>query len=389
MELVLASLHLSWMGGATTYLLTVASALQNLGHEVTVYSPDPGAGGALARARGLRVSTRERDLPARCDAVLVQDTVMALELGERLRAPQVFVSHGAEAALAAPPQASGRTAAIVAMNDRVARRARALALDVEVVRLTQPIDTERFWSRGPLRDPPRQVLLLGNYLSGERRAIMTDSCEALGLSWRQVGREGQMSTDVSDAIADADIVVGYGRSVLEAMASGRAAYVYDYIGGDGWVTPATYPELESAGFTGGSTDAASSPEAVRAELAAYDANMGVANRQLVLSHHGAGAHAIALADLFERVADAPVTRPADARELARVVRTQWHADWRMQELWRELERERAARVAEEERAREAEGRADDAERRLRAVATSWRWRAVQRLLGPLDRARGR
>ena len=43
-------------------------------------------------------------------------------------------------------------------------------------------------------------------------------------------------------MADADIVVGYGRSVLEAMAMGRAAYVWDHAGGDGWVTPETYPD---------------------------------------------------------------------------------------------------------------------------------------------------
>jgi len=328
-------------------------------------------------------------MPPRCDAVLVQDTVMALELGARLRAPQVFVSHGAEADLAVPPQAGSQTAAIVAMNDRVARRARALPLNVEVVRLAQPIDTERFWSRGPLRDPPRQVVLLGNYLAGERRAIVTDSCEALGLSWRQVGREGQMSTAVSDAIADADIVVGYGRSVLEAMASGRAAYVYDYLGGDGWVTPATYPELERSGFTGGATEVVSSAQTVRAGLAAYDPEMGFANRQLILSHHSAGAHAMSLVELFERVAGEAPPPPADARELARVVRTQWHADWRAQELWRELEHERAARLAEERRAAAAEQRATDAERRLHDVLATRRWRAVQRLLRPLDRARGR
>src|SRR5947209_9579096 len=100
MELVLACLHLSWMGGATTYLLTIAPALQRLGHEVTLYSPDAGETAELARARGIRVAERENDLPARSDAVLVQDTVMAFELAARYRRPQIFVSHGAELDLA-------------------------------------------------------------------------------------------------------------------------------------------------------------------------------------------------------------------------------------------------------------------------------------------------
>ena len=32
------------------------------------------------------------------------------------------------------------------------------------------------------------------------------------------------------------------------------AYVWDTRGGDGWVTPETYPALEADGFTGAATD---------------------------------------------------------------------------------------------------------------------------------------
>ena len=154
MELVLASLHLSWMGGATTYLLTVAPALQRLGHDVTLYSPDAGDTAELARGRGIRVATDESELPPDCDGVLTQDTVMALELADRYRRRQLFVSHGALVDLAKPPQLPGVTAAVVAMNDRVAAEARSLALDVPVERLRQPIDVERFRFRGPVHDRP-------------------------------------------------------------------------------------------------------------------------------------------------------------------------------------------------------------------------------------------
>src|SRR3954467_367378 len=125
MELVLSSLHLSWLGGATTYRLTVAPQMQRVGHEVTLYSPDPGDTAAIARERGIRVATDESELPRECDGVLVQDTVMALELAARYAAPQVFVSHGTVQDLAMAPQLPGLTAAVVAMNDRVAEQARA------------------------------------------------------------------------------------------------------------------------------------------------------------------------------------------------------------------------------------------------------------------------
>src|SRR4051812_42633538 len=99
MRLVLASLHLSWLGGATTYLLTIAPALQQLGHDVTLYSPDAGDTAAVARDRGVAVATRESELPRDCDALVAQDMVLALELRALYSAPQVFVSHGAEFAM--------------------------------------------------------------------------------------------------------------------------------------------------------------------------------------------------------------------------------------------------------------------------------------------------
>ena len=81
-------------------------------------------------------------------------------------------------------------------------------------------------------------------------------------------------------IADADIVVGYGRSALEGMAAGKAVYVYDHGGGDGWVTAESYPALEANGFAGSATDDVIDKERLRADLLAYDADMGLVNREL-------------------------------------------------------------------------------------------------------------
>jgi hypothetical protein len=389
MRLVLASLHLSWLGGATTYLLTVAPALQRLGHDVTLYSPDPGDTAALARARGIRTTSREQELPRSCDALLVQDTVLALELRDRYRAPQVFVSHGAELDLAVPPQVDGAIAAAVAMNERVASRLAALAVDVPIVRLRQPIDIEVYCPRGPLRERPEEVLLLGNYLTGRRREVVTQACSERGLRWAQVGLEGKILSNPAEAIARADIVIGYGRSVLEAMACGRAAYVLDYLGGDGWVTPDSYPTLERDGFTGAASPEQVSPERLGRDLLAYDRSMGDVNRSLVYANHTAFKHARELGQLFKSVAEKPVGRLTSGRELARLARLQWHADWRASELWRELDLQGVALREQERRAADAERRAAIAEGRFEELAGTRRWRVAQRLLRPLDRLRRR
>ena len=82
-------------------------------------------------------------------------------------------------------------------------------------------------------------------------------------------------------MADADIVVGYGRSVLEAMALGRAAYVWDIAGGDGWVTPETYPTLEADGFSGAATDPIIDADRMRADFASYGPELGAFGFDLV------------------------------------------------------------------------------------------------------------
>ncbi len=137
---------------------------------------------------------------------------------------------------------------VVVLNDRVARRIAALGSRPEVVRLRQPIDIERFRPRGAARRRARRVLLLSNYLKGAPLRMLENVCDDLGLELVRLGASGTPTLDPQGEMADADIVVGYGRSVLEAMALGRAAYVWDYAGGDGWVTPETYPALEADGF---------------------------------------------------------------------------------------------------------------------------------------------
>ena len=125
MELVLSTFHFSSIGGSETYLLTVAEQLERLGHDVTIHAADVGEMAELAARRGVRVAEDEDRLPGRCDAVIVQDAPTALELADRYpRAPQVFVVHSDAFDAMTPPELPGVTGAVVAMNDRVARRVR-------------------------------------------------------------------------------------------------------------------------------------------------------------------------------------------------------------------------------------------------------------------------
>lgn len=337
MHVVLATDALAAVGGSETYLYTVAGNLVRLGHRVTAHATRQGLMSDQFRELGVEV-VFEDGLPETCDAVLVQDVVMAYSLAERWPdRPQVFVCHSALFDAQLPPTVPVPGSVVVTLSDRNGERIRAMPGDHEIVRLRQPIDSVRLAPRGAPAAKPRKALLLGNYLQGDALATIIDAWSPAKVDVVQVGNLTQPTLDVAAAIADADIVVGKGRAVLDAMSCGRPAFLYDAFGCDGWVTAATYDALEADAFAGQSDPRVLGPAELRAALDEYDPAMGHVNRELVLKHHQDRKHTEALVGLFQRLAplaDVPATPSA---ELARLSRLRWRAEQETGHLRRQLD----------------------------------------------------
>jgi hypothetical protein len=405
MELVLATYGLAQLGGSETYLSTVAWQLQRLGHEVTIFAVELGDVAEQAQRTGLRVAGDEADLPEAPDALLVQDNVCAYRLAERYPSvPQLFVAHSDTFDLQLPPRLPDLVGAIVVLNERTRRRAKALALDVEVVRLRQPVDIDRFSPRGPIAERPRRALLLGNYLQGQRRDLLVEAFEAAGVEVRAIGRHGEgIREGVEHAIAEVDIVVGKARAILEAMACGRAAYVYDWNGSDGWVTPERYPLLEADNFGGQAEPTVSDPGRLRADLDAYRPQMGVANRDLAVANHSAVPHAHELVALMRRLAPRRARPSGSLQEMAWLARQNWALESRF--FGATFDAQHAREIAESARGKAADARAqadtaraerdaacterDAARAELQAVLRQRRFRVGAALARPLDIVRSR
>lgn len=324
MRLILANNHLG-LGGSESYLFTVAEQFERLGHEVVIYAAELGPGAELVRERGLK-AIAEDELAGEWDAALVQDAAVSHQISANCpHLPQVFVAHSAMFDLQAPPQLPGLVGAIVVLNDRIAHRARSYATAAEVVRLRQPIDTARYFPRSALPEVPRRALLLSNNPNEDRLRILEKACEGAGIELERVGGSGRFTADPGPRLAAADIVIGYGRSALEGMALGRAAYVYDWKGGDGWITAESYPSIEADGFAGSGGGAPIDVERLTEDLRRYSAAMGPVNHDLVYSHHKAGVHAEELVELFRRLAPPPDRPRAPLEEMSRLVRLEWRA----------------------------------------------------------------
>lgn len=359
MRFVLA-LNSLGIGGTESYTLTVAEYLDRLGHAAVVYTPDPGRGVEVASEQGIEVID-SGGLDAEPDVAIVQDSVVSYELAQRCPSTrQIFVGHSDSFAPQGPPQLPGVVAIAIALNDRVEARLRGGGVEVDVMRLRQPIDLQRFRSRGALPEAPERALLLSNNLVDDRLEMLEAACREAGIELARRGGTAGQTTDPRAELAAADFVIGNGRSILEAMALGRAAYVYDYSGGDGWMTAESYPAIEAQGFAG-RTGQIIYRERFAADLAAYSPSMGPVNRDLVTAHHRANAHVDELVRIARELAPAPARPRAPLEEMARLVRLEWRARVEAHGLLAEnanlrsqLEEFRQARDRDSQRAHDAE-----------------------------------
>jgi hypothetical protein len=311
----------SYFAGTESYMLTVAEQLQRAGHDTGIFAPNLGPMADFARTRGVRVLERYQ-LPDSCDLILAQDAATCLELAPRYpEAKVIFVAHSYVHSLQTPPQLPGAYDALVVLNDRTHRWATGLAHTERIVRLRQPVDTNRFRVTHPRQLGPPRVLVLSTYQFGSRADQLTTACRREGMELRWLT---QATATPEREIAGADAVIGLGRSAIDAMAASRAVFVLGPLGGDGWVTPESYPRLEADGFSGRSTDEILDAGAVAGQLAAWDPLMGNANRDLAARHHDVRDHARELITLAGELGgrSAPRTRGHES-EMARLVRVEW------------------------------------------------------------------
>jgi hypothetical protein len=385
MKVVLGRQSLATLGGSETYALTVARELERLGHDVTLVAEELGIAGAVAGGRGIRLASLD-DAPSECDAVIAHDLPMAVALAARYPdARRVFVIHSDGWDLQLPPLVPGLVDAVVACSDRFAARARALPLEVPIIRLREPIDTDAYLFTTTLPERPRRALIVSNYLQGERRRMLVDAWESAGIECVQAGTPTEVVVDLAPALAGADIVVAKGRAALEGMCAGRAVYLYDQYGGDGWITPDNYPAIEADHFGGQATPRPRTGADLVADLAAYSPEMGVVNHELIRSHHGARSHT---AELVAVLRGAYVREPDQVEvtaEIARIARASGRAELRSAELWWRM-------TAAEAQVADAERRAGEAERELgdaRYLLQTKRVRAGLALGRAKDRLRSR
>lgn len=388
MRIVLSFENFTGFGGSESYTVAVARECERLGHDVTIYSPNRGELAEIVGREGIPVLGIAA-LPDGCELVVAGDAATAHDLARRYGdAVKLMVVHSADHMLQAPPQLADRCDGLIVLNDRVGRAVQARGWHAPVRRLRQPIELTRFCDLGPCRATAQVVLVSTNYVEAARSKIIEAACRAQGLTVRWIGATTRPSAAPEYEIAAADIVIGLGRTALETMATGRAAYVYGVVGGDGWVTPERYAAMEADGFAGTAFgDVHIDAERMACDFALWTEVMGEAGRDLASAHHSAREHAVALL-AFARELGAPGGEPVTlAGELAHLVRLQWREQQRAVAGERELTRLRAELTEVRAEMADVQRRIEASEARYAALRGTRRYRLATRIAKPLDRWR--
>lgn len=284
MRVLLTNWHYSMLGGAQTWVYTVAQALRAAGHEPLVWSRGLGTIAELTRPFA-RCSTDLADL-APWDVVWGSHQLTA---HVPPRAPRCQIVHATQNQDEEAPIRG--LDGYFAVSEEVADVIEDMGIPCDGI-IRQPIDTERFQPRTPLREWPPRVLHLGNYQRW--LPLVEEACRALDLPLSVCGGPtdtGGRRWDVDAAIDGADLVVGQSRCIVEAMACGRNAVLCSGwdpslgYGLDGFVTPATYLTFRTTNLTGNVRRERPTVERLISELRRYDPTLGPALRRSAVDAH--------------------------------------------------------------------------------------------------------
>jgi hypothetical protein len=298
-KILLATHHLADWGGTETYTVTLAKALRARGHQVSVYSPFPGVVSRVIEQEGIPFSTEVGALRGELFAVAhVHHNIVATQVRSALPdVPMVWVCHGVRPEVEQPPTFTPEVT--LAVSPPVLSRLRRAGMAAEIV--PNMIDTAWFTAKRPIAARPSSALLIANVIVPELRANTAEACRLLGIPLSYVGRPDNPTANVREALERADVVLGVGRTALEAGSMERVVLIYGEHGCTGWLDRAGYAAAFDAGFSSWLSGRHLTPREL-ADLIAdgYSQQRGLEAREVVVEHHGLDVVIPRLEDAYQR-----------------------------------------------------------------------------------------
>jgi hypothetical protein len=279
MNILISSYTLD-LAGVPTFTLTLYLELVRRGHKVVIYSP---FGGKLETE--MQVIKNPEDIP-KPDVILAQHTPCAVVLKDIFPdTPLLFYSHSIWVEIDQPPDFASHH--YLAINEAVTDNLINKGVPKSKITIVRDfVDTARYASRNPLHSELKQVLFISNYKKWNNFKMIDAACKKLGVRLVCCGSPYGRNYRIEDEINNSDLVVSWGRGILEGMSCGRAVVSFEKMMGDGYITPENYLESRKDNFCGYlSKKVFTTPDDLASELSKYDPGCAQINRNLILKYH--------------------------------------------------------------------------------------------------------
>lgn len=255
LKILISTHHLLDYTGSEVYTLTLADFLKRKGCDIIVYSnyPDKIAG-EFKKLNIPVVQSLEEIKSQQFDIAHVHHNINAMEIRYHFpKLPIVFLSHGILPFLEQPPVIDLNISKYLAVSEEVKNSLieKGIAGD-KIIKSRNVFDTEKFFPHTQINDVPQKVLVISARMGEERAVIIKNACVVLKIECKFVGSAFGVVTqnELTRLIQEADIVFSLGRGAIEAMLCGRIPIIFDYLGGDGMVTPQNFDKIMYNNFSG-------------------------------------------------------------------------------------------------------------------------------------------
>lgn len=276
MKILISTQSLDY-SGVPTYTLTLFNELIFLGHEVLVYSPQTGP---MAQAMNTTQSLNGFEP----DVILAQSNRLVQRLKHKFPNTKIlFLAHGVLPEFEQSPRLPINH--YIAINEQVVDNLICQYVDPNQISIIRDfVDMEKFQSTSELQEDPR-VLFISNYKKWRTYDIIKEATRELGMPFKAIGSPYGISKDTASEINQADIVISWGRGILEAMSCGRTAISFDKQLGDGYMTPQTYIISRERNFSGYECMHSFTVDTLIDELRKYKPEDGRWNREIIKDYH--------------------------------------------------------------------------------------------------------
>lgn len=276
MKILVGNNHLQKTGGTENFTFALATELKKLGHEVEYFTFEKGEISDKLEVAGISFMTHEK-----YDLILANHNTVVEQLWPY--GYTVQTCHGTVPELEQPSPFADK---FVCVTEEVREHLHNKGVDADLI--LNGIDCKRFAPETPIHPYLTSVLSLCQ--SDTANDFIRMCCESIGASFLSCNKFTDNVWEIEKAINKADLVVGIGRSLYDAMACGRCIISYDnrdYVKqsiGDGYITSENIGKSIRHNCSGRGLRKTFTKEEFIAELKKYNPSDGQWAREYALEH---------------------------------------------------------------------------------------------------------